>query len=216
MYAKLMMDNMLNLLSVNEDVDWNERVMLNLIYLNFNTESFNNYCKHYIASEVGPKLTLAAQAEKFSWYAKEIKNIYPKPNVVCDKDTPSISESLLTYISLELVHISTVQSLPNEKQPAVDLTERADKFDFKLPFNLTVVQLALFIELFIRLKFINIEKGKMMTTIAFIAQNATTIGTDTISAVSLNNSRKPDPRTIDWMIETLQAMIKVLEDMTLE
>ncbi|SMD15081.1 hypothetical protein [Pedobacter nyackensis] len=215
-YAKLMMDNMLNLLSENKDIDWTEKAMVNLIYLNFNTESFHDYCKHYIASKVGTELTFAAQVEKFSWYAKEIKNIYLKPNVACEKDNLPISESILTYISLELVHITTIQSPPFEKQPAVDLTERADKLDFKLPFKLTVAQLALFIELFIRLRFISIEKGKMMTTLDFIAQNATTIGTDSISTLSLNKSRKPDTRTIDWMIETLQAMIKVLEEMTLE
>jgi|GEM_PF-2536506 len=215
-YAKLIMDNLLLLLSVNRDIDWNKKIMVVLIYLNFNKVSFFTYCKRYVAISVASELTFVAQTGKFSWYIKEIKKMHLKPNVAYKHRRPPLSESLLTYIDLELLHMLEVQIQVPEKQPVMDLTERAEKLDFKLALNMTVDQLALFVELFMRLKIFPIEKGKTMTTMNFFTQHVTTIGTDQISALSLNKRRKPNGRTIEWMKETLKVMRKVLDDMDIE
>jgi len=95
-----------------------------------------------------------------------------------------------------------------------DLKERAEKFDYKLPLNLTVDQLGLFVELFIRLDIFPVEKGKMKMTMEFFAENVSTVGRSSISAVSLNNKRRPDSRTIAWMrdkVRGIEGLLGVME-----
>lgn len=215
-YAKLTMNNLLWVLSVNKDIDWDKKIILSLIYLNFNNSTFFRFCQRYIALSVAAESGFTAQAGKFSWYIKEIKKLQLKPNVACKQGRTSISDLLLDYITLEQLHILEVQNQSHEKQPVKEPNERASKFDFKLALNLTVDQLALFLELFIRINIFAIEKGKIMTTIHFFTKYVTTIGTGCISALSLNKSRKPSPRTIEWMKETLKCMRKALDDMERE
>lgn len=215
-YTKLIMRNLLNQLSVNKDIEWDKKIMIGLIYLNFNTVSFITYCKRYIALSVAAEPTLTKQTAKFSWYAKEMKKIHLKPNVAYNAGRRPISELLLDYINLEQLHMLEVQNQLPEKQPVAMLTERAEKFDFKLALNLSVDQLGLFTELFMRTKILPIEKGKIMTTMNLLSQHLTTIGTDQLSALSLNKSRKPNSRTTAWMKEMLRIMLNVLDDMEAE
>lgn len=215
-YTKLIMSSLLDQLSVNRDIEWDKKIMVNLIYLNFNTVSFITYCKRYIALSVAEEPTFEKQTAKYSWYVKEIKKIHLKPNIAYKAHRKSISELLLDFISLEQLHILEIQSQITEKQPVMDLTERSEKSDLKLAVNLNVHQLALFTELFIRTKILPIEKGKIMATMNFFSQHITTIGTDQISALSLNKSRKPNPRTTEWMKEILHTMLKVLDEMQVE
>ncbi|WP_316819255.1 hypothetical protein [Pedobacter nyackensis] len=215
-YTKLIMSCLLEQLSINKDIDWDKKMMIGLIYLNFNTVTFITYCKRYIAVSVSAEPTFTTQTAKFSWYIKEIKKIHLKPNVAYKISRKPISELLLDYINLEQLHMLEVQNQSHEKQPVKDLTERVEKIDFKLPLNLSVEQLGLFTELFMRAKILLIEKGKIMTTMNFFSQHVTTIGTDQISALSLNKSRRPNVRTTQWMKEMLKTMHKVLDDIEAE
>jgi hypothetical protein len=159
-YAKLFMETMLLLLKKNEAEDWDRRVIIELMYLNFNKGSFFTYCRRKIAAAVDAELNFAAQKAKFSWYIKEVQKVQLKPNVTYKTGRPPLSELLLAYIALELAHIEELKGQAATTAPVQNFTERAEKFDFKLPLNLTVPQLALFIELFIRVPYSRLKRGR--------------------------------------------------------
>ncbi|MBB5441375.1 hypothetical protein HDC92_005083 [Pedobacter sp. AK017] len=68
------MENMLLLLKKNSVKDWNRRVMVELIYLNFNKASFFTYCRRKIAAAVDAEPDFTKQSARFGWYAKEVKS----------------------------------------------------------------------------------------------------------------------------------------------
>jgi hypothetical protein len=212
-YAKLFMETLLVLLKKNEAEDWNRRIIIELIYLNFNKGSFFTYCRRKIAAAVDAERSFAAQKAKFSWYIKEIKGLHLKPNVTYKTGRPPLSELLLAYIALELAHIEELKSQAATAAPVQNFTERAEKFDFKLPLNLTVPQLALFAQLFIDVGVFIVEKGQIMTVMKFFAANVTTVGTSEMSAINLNKHRTQTAAKCCTAIENiLETMLEILKD----
>lgn len=207
-YTKLLMAHLLKVLRSNKIKDWNRKMVVELIYLNFNKSTFFTWCRKFIASDVDGHQTVKEQVLRFNWYLKEIKPLDVKPNVFYKPGRPGIRELLEHYISGELVYLA---ELPAE--PVQNFKERAEKFDFKLPLSLTVPQLALFIELFIRTGVFPVEKGKMKTTMAFFAQNVTTVGAEEISLKSLDNNRRPKPKVILSVRDILGKMSGTLEEL---
>lgn len=208
-YVKLLMESLLKILKSNKPKDWNRKVIVELIYLNFNKGSFFTWCRSFIAEEIDGYKTVKEQLVRFNWYLKEIEPMPSKPNVFYKMGRPGMKDLLNGYIGAELIYLAEW----HKEHPAMaaSFKERVERFDFKLPLNLTVDQLALFVELFIRTGVFPVEKGQMMKTMEFFAENVSTIGTHSMSAQSLNNKRKPDARTVAWMGDMLGKMFGQLD-----
>ncbi|WP_316788788.1 hypothetical protein [Pedobacter frigoris] len=210
-YAKLVMASLLKVLRSNKVKDWNRKVIVELIYLNFNKSTFFTWCRKFIAVEIDDFKTVKEQALRFNWYRKEIKPIDTKPNVFYKPGRPGVKELLEHYIAGELVYLSEFHK-GHGAEPVQNFKERAEKFDFKLPLSLSVSQLALFIELFIRTGVFPVEKGKMKATMGFFAANVTTVGTEEISLKSLDNNRRPKPKVCDAIEGILERMLDLLRN----
>ena len=212
-YNWRLMNRLLLVLKGDRGGDWSLRVVTELIGLNFNKRSFFAWCRRFIAREVDSYSDSRVQMGRFSWYLKEIKQIAGEPDFCYRAGRPGIKKLLNSYIGVELMYLSEWHK-DNPAAAVKDLKERAERFDYKLPLNLTVEQLGLFVELFIRLNIFPVEKGKMMMTMEFFAENVSTVGTSNISAVSLNNKRRPDSRTIAWMrdkVRGIEGLLGVME-----
>jgi hypothetical protein len=68
-YAKLFMETMLLLLKKNEAEDWDRRVIIELMYLNFNKGSFFTYCRRKIAAAVDAELNFAGTLKRYRKYS---------------------------------------------------------------------------------------------------------------------------------------------------
>jgi hypothetical protein len=205
-YARLFTENLLKLLGSNADLNWNRELQLTLLYLNFNRSSFFTYCRRFIATEVDELPDTAGQRQQFFWFVKELQKLSIKPNVAYHSGRPGLTELISAYIMAEIAYLDErPKVVPG--QVVQTFTERADKFDFKLPLNLTVPQLALIAQLFIDVGVFIVEKGQIMTVMKFFAANVTTVGTDGISADNLNKQRKKGATQVCTAIE------KILEDM---
>lgn len=210
-YAKLFMENMLALLKKNEAEDWNRRILVELIYLNFNCSTFFTYCRRLIAVAVDAEKTYTLQTEKFYWYIKELKQLHIKPNTGYKVSRPGIAVLLENYIAAELAYLAERYRDDTPLLPLQTFTERAEKFDFQLPLSLSVPQLALIAQLFIEVGVFVVEKGQIMTIMKFFAAHVTTIGTERISADSLYKKRtNPEARVKDEIERILLKMVAVL------
>ncbi|MBB5441374.1 hypothetical protein HDC92_005082 [Pedobacter sp. AK017] len=115
----------------------------------------------------------------------------------------------MAYIALELAHIEELKSPATVAAPVQNFVERAERFDFKLPLNLTVPQLALIVQLFIDVGVFIVEKGQIMTVMKFFAANVTTVGTEGISAENLNKQRKKAEARVCMIVEII--LVNMLE-----
>jgi len=212
-YTRHLQRHLLQALKSNRRKDWDKKIAAELISLNFNKRSFFTWCRRYMAREIDSYTDSTAQTSGFSWYLKALKQIPVIPKTGYKSGRPGIRKLLNSYIGVELMYLSG-RHKDNPEAAVKDLKERAEKFDYKLPLNLTVDQLGLFVELFIRLDIFPVEKGKMKMTMEFFAENVSTVGRSSISAVSLNNKRRPDSRTIAWMrdkVKGIEGLLEVME-----
>lgn len=214
-YAKTLMRCLLDLLSVNKDCNWNRKVVVELYYLNFNKSTFFTYCRRLIAREVDALGSFTEQLKHFDWFSREMNKLNRKPNVAYKSDRKALPKLLNSYIAREIASLleraadKTVSATPQQT-----FTERAERFDFKLPLNLSVPQLALFVQLFIVVGVFIVEKGQIMTVMKFFAANVTTKGTDEISAENLNKQRtKPLAAVVDVVEGILLMMLEALKEM---
>lgn len=214
-YAKTLMRYLLDLLSVNKDCNWNRKVAVELYYLNFNKSTFFTYCRRLIAAEVDALGSFMEQKKHFNWFSRELLKLQVKPNIAYKVTRPGLHDLLNAYIEKEVTSLveraadKTVSATPQQT-----FTERAERFDFKLPLNLSVPQLALFVQLFIAVGVFIVEKGQIMTIMKFFAANVTTKGTDGISAENLNKQRtKPLAAVVDAVEGMLVEMLDTLKEM---
>jgi len=213
MYVKLMVSSLLRLLSVNGEKDWNKKLMLELLYLNFNKSSFFTYCRKQIAAAVDEQRELKSQRQKFAWYMKEIRKLQVKPNVGYNTmGRAGVVELLTGYINTERAYL-TERSKGLAAEPVKSFSERADHFAFKLPLSLSVPELGLISQLFIDARVFITEQGQIMTIMKFFAANVTTAGTTDMSAESLYKVRKKaEPKVCDAIEGILEEMLRVLRD----
>ena len=211
-YAKLLVENLLNVLKSDKKKDWNRKVVVVLIYLNFNKGAFFAWCRKFIAAEVDEFKLSQQQYTRFNWFLKEIKSLGRKPDVGYRSGRPAIHKLLVGYIAAELVYLAEWNREHPDK-PAKAFKERAEQFDFKLPLSLTVPQLALIAQLFIDVGVFAVEKGQVMTVMRFLAEHVSTAGTADISAGNLTKHRKlADPKVCEAIERILDEMMVVLKD----
>ena len=210
-HAKLLSERLLKVLKSNNAKDWNRKVIVELIYLNFNKSTFFTWCRKEIAGDIDGFKTVKEQSLRFNWYLKEIKALDAKPNVAYKYDRQAIKELLSHYIAGELVYLAECHQQQGA-EPVLNFKERAEKFDFKLPLSLTVPQLRFIVQLFIDVGVFKVEYGQIFTVMKFFADHVSTTGAEHMSAESLyKKPAKPNAKVRDEVEQVLKDMAERLQ-----
>ncbi|WP_256005332.1 hypothetical protein [Pedobacter deserti] len=209
-YAKLVMRNLLGILKSNREKDWNRKVVVELIYLNFNKSSFFTWSRRYIAALVDDHNTNAGQVASLNWFLKEIEVLDTKPNMFYRSERPGVKELLCGYVTGELLYLAE-QHVENPGMAVKDLKERAEHFSFKLQLGLSAAELALMAQLFIDVKVFVVARGELMKVMKFFAEHVSTRGAAQLSADNLYKLRtNAETRVIDAVEGILEEMLRVL------
>jgi hypothetical protein len=184
-YMRAMVSELIKLLSLGRSRNWERKLAVRLIVLNFNKTSFFTYCINRIAAAVDEEKTWQRQAQLFGWYSKEIKKM-----AVDGKSSsysvmrPGLVVLIGSYIATELQYLKE----NNEKQVKDTFKNRADNYSFRMKVNMPVGAFALHIQLFIALELFPREI-KLNVINQFMADHFSTIGTDSFSANSFDKKR---------------------------
>ncbi|WP_285008559.1 hypothetical protein [Pedobacter faecalis] len=210
LYAKLLMDKLLEILKSNREKDWSRKVVVELIYLNFNKSSFFTWSRRYIAALVDDHKTNAGQVASLNWFLKEIEVLDMKPNMFYRSERPGVKELLCGYVTGELLYLAE-QHAENPGVAVKDLKERAEHFSFKLQLGLSAAELALMAQLFIDVKVFVVARGELMKVMKFFAEHVSTRGAVQLSADNLYKLRtNAEVRVIDAVERILEEMLRVL------
>ena len=105
--------------------DWNGKVTFTLIYMDFNSLPFIEYCWDNITADVDQRASLNAQYLRFKYHKKELeKNMTQE--VLSRIKGISVGNTLLTLIEKELEYIAELRNnVTDEKHPRVDFSVKA-------------------------------------------------------------------------------------------
>ncbi|MES2454490.1 MAG: hypothetical protein V4594_03070 [Bacteroidota bacterium] len=207
-YMTMMLAEVLKLLSLGRSRNWERKLALKLIFLNFNKTSFFNYCIGVIAAAVDAEKTRQKQVQLFGWYGKEIKKLANEgKGSGYSTSRPGIIVLIGIYISAELEYLmeSGMQQLKDT------FKNRADSYRLRLKMNMPVGAFALHIQSFIATELFSSEI-KMNVINQFMADNYCTIGTDSFTANSFDKKRTElddaSYRIVDRHLVDMRAYLK--------
>jgi len=184
-YMKMMVAETTRLLSHGRSRNWEKKLAVKLIALNFNTPGFFNYCIGLIAKAVDEEKSVKKQVQLFSWYAKEIKKLVDEGSSrAYSRMRPGIVALIGIYIASELDYLSD----HHEKQAKDTFRNRADHYTLRLKVNMPIGAFALHIQLFIAMELFPKEIRKNEIN-EFMADHFCTIGTDSFTANSFDKKR---------------------------
>lgn len=166
--------------SVDEAERLNEKIILSLIYLNYNSYRFFNYYSDVIKKSVHQLTTLPEQLDKWAWYHKTINHIQKKPGTCYKCDNRPIKSLLLDYVLEEYEYLEKKRQLTFSYTEAAPPTSVSD---FKVATKLTVPKLAYLLK-------VMVESGVIVNKnhtklIKHFAENFCTKNAQNISAESL-------------------------------
>ena len=117
-----------------------ERITDRLLYLNFNSVLFFNYCILKMSAEAAKKKTVSELVEYFSWQIKIINQTLAKLDVVYLKHLPPIRDQLVFWIAEDLYYLDKKHQL----SLALPVNREVEKDKLKkVHVQLTVSDLAL-------------------------------------------------------------------------
>ena len=214
-YMQMLMHRLLNVFAATGQPDWNRKLGLALIYMNFNRIDFLVMCRRYIADDVDEMATLKLQKEKFLWHEKEIGVIMVKHDVGYNLERLSLISGLLEYTGLELKYIDALESRKDVVLPVVDFKARNADLELKekrrLKIGVSVAVVSFFVRLMIDAGMLVVAEGEVAGTCRMIAAHISTVGAHEVSGEQIIRHLKPkDAKTRDKMEEVLEDMLNKL------
>ncbi len=183
-------------------------IFTSMVYLNFNSTRFSEYCFMRIKEAYSSKDTLSGQIESLAYFFKRANQVSEKPGFAYIPTLKSLKEQISDWIAEETFFLEKKQQLTlnlSLKRPESDMS------NFKLLTELSVPQAAYLVRLFIETGLF--KNNNIIEVVRFFAKHIQTKRTENISIESFRskfyNADRSSRETIkDLLIKLLNQARK--------
>lgn len=160
LYYKELLRVIVDVLKVENEEKFDKELIKALVFVNFNSINFAQYCIKIIKSELEIRTKIVEKLEWLAWCLKKINQTPIRGSMVLVKDNPSIKELITQWILEEICFLEKKYQLQAQ-------LERNENFitdtNIKIVTDLSVAQLACFIRLLVEIGAIkNRNKDEMI------------------------------------------------------
>ena len=172
-YKKLIIE--IGLIWNNHSVDHLSSLMSGLIYLNFNSYRYFNYCTNQYRTKLNSIENMTDELQQLYQFRKNIAQQKIGNGYSYKPADISLKEQLFNWLNEEIIYL--------EKKINSTILNPVEKESFKFLSNLTVAQIGLFIRLFIDIGYLNNKNITEM--LKFVSRFTSTPQAKIMSAESL-------------------------------
>jgi len=172
-YEKLISE--IGLIWINHGLDHLSSLMSGLIYLNFNSYRYFNYCTNQYRTKLNSIENMTDELQQLYQFRKNIAQQKIGNGYSYKPADISLKEQLFNWLNEEIIYL--------EKKINSTILNPVEKESFKFLSNLTVAQIGLFIRLFIDIGYLNNKNITEM--LKFVSRFTSTPQAKIMSAESL-------------------------------
>ena len=166
-----------------------------LIRLNFNPTTFYDFCNEFLIQSLDSS-TLPSRLELLYYFKKRLTQATLITTTYYQKDLPSINESLTQMVDAEIEYLKSINTMSENLAPETK----------HFQVNLTVRQLAIFINLQISCGIIIADKPKIIHE--YVSEHYSTPDADKISEKSFKNAYYGNSAAdLDKVLEKITQML---------
>nr|WP_068891030.1 hypothetical protein [Pedobacter panaciterrae] len=171
-YLKKLIGHILNALSKDRCIDWNAKIIVMLMYLNFNNLEFYMEVRRWIRNQLLDEEEISGKLKILNSYLNYIQQFLVHPELIEKQNRDSLKVMIEGFIRTEIAELEHTNQNLSIHSASKDIAIET------LPISISVPQLGYLIRLLVRGKVFLVNARKPKKLLQFISKWITTAGTN--------------------------------------
>ncbi len=171
-YLKKLIGHILNALSKDRCIDWNSKIIVMLMYLNFNNLEFYMEVRRWIRNQLLEEEEISGKLKILTSYLNYIQQFLVHPELIEKQNRDSLKVMTEGFIRTEIAELEHMNQSLSIHSASKDIAIET------LPISISVPQLGYLIRLLVRGKVFLVNARKPKKLLQFISNWITTAGTN--------------------------------------